>query len=287
MGRGISVLVLLLGLPLAGSGSAHARVPPELQRGIAAYNNVEYAAALTHLRAALRRTRSREILARTYFYLGCTHLAREERSRAREAFETLLSFAPAYVPSRQLTSPKIASFFAEVRRQYRTPAGPPTMAHQQPRPSEVTGPLTPLTLEVHNLAPRLRPVLRYRPAATPGYRTLEAAEHRKGRFVFAVPTPAGELLYTFALVTRDGVLIQQLRSGARPFRLRPGREEERAVGTPWYRSWWFWTAAGAVALGTGLGVGLGLGLSGGETSRAQVTVLRRDDAGNSVPIFGP
>jgi hypothetical protein len=273
--------VALLCVILAGSSHAAPGLPQELKDGIEAYNQVEYGAALMYLKAALQRAKGPRALAMTYFYLGCTHFVLEEHGKARVAFETLLSFDPAYVPNRRLTSPKIAAFFERVRQSYATPDGPPSLAHQVP--ARATSSLTVLTLEALNVAPRLRPVLYYRSSSSPGYFVVEATR-RGSRVSFAAPTPpdGGDLLYYFALVDRGGVVTQQLGSAARPFRLRPKpRGSSAAV---WYRSWWFWTTVGLVAA-TSVGVGLGLGLRSEPSASAQITLLRRDGNGNLVPLF--
>ena len=255
-----------------------------LSDGVAAYNQVEYTTALMYLRSALRRTHSRTDLALALFYLGCTYLALEDGEKARESFETLLAFDPAFAPSRQLTSPKIARFFVQVRQSYPAPSGPPSMAHQPP--SQTGGRLTALTLVAHNLSPRLRPILRYRSGAMAGYLTLEPHDRRGSRVRFAVPTPrdGGRLLYYFALIDGNGVHLQRLGSGRQPF-VVASEQQHRAA--PFYRTWWFWTLVGA-GVAAGAGVAIGLTVAGGEqSSTAQVTILRRDSAGNSVPVFSP
>jgi len=271
MHRALPLLLLL------AAGPASAQRPRALTEGIAAYNQVEYATALTYLKEARRQARTREDRALAYYYLGSTYYALEQEERGRKAFETLLAIEPAYAPNLQLTSPKIARFFAVVRQGYAVPPGPPSLIHQPPR--EASDSLTPLVLAVHNLSPRLHPVVRYRSGS--GSFTLRPDQRRGSRFTFAVPTPrSGRLVYDLALVDDDGVPVQRLG----PFHVPVGGARGAAGATPWYRTWWFWTAVGAVAVGAG--VGLGLGLSGGDdTSRAEVTIMRTDASGAVVPIF--
>lgn len=271
MRRALPLLLLL------AAGPASAQRPRALTEGIAAYNQVEYASALAYLKEARRQARTREDRALAYYYLGSTYYALEQEERARQAFETLLAIEPGHAPNLQLTSPKIARFFAVVRQGYAVPAGPPSLTHQPPR--EAAGSLTPLVLAVHNLSPRLHPVVRYRSGS--GSFTLRPDQRQGSRFSFAAPTPrGGHLVYDLALVDDDGVTVQQLG----PFRVPVSGEDNTAGGAPWYRTWWFWTAVGAVAVGAG--VGLGVGLSGGDdTGRAEVTILRTDASGAVVPIF--
>jgi tetratricopeptide (TPR) repeat protein len=286
--------LLAAALILLAPAPAGARHPRALTDGINAYNQVEYGPALMYLKAALQQSRRSDDLATAYFYLGCTYLAMDRRDQAREAFETLLAFRPTYVPDRRLTSPKIARFFAKVRGGYETPLGPPSMSHRPPQQARPR--LTRLRLGVVNLSPRLRPVLRYRDSASPSYFSAEARALDDDGATFALPAPAegGLVLYYFALMDRSGVTVQRLGSARRPYRLRAAAGDApdaapgpaAGVGTPWYKSWWFWTAVGAVAVGTGLG--LGFGLSGAdEVSSARVTILRKDSTGNSVQIFAP
>jgi hypothetical protein len=241
-----------------------------------------------YLKTALSQVRRREDLTLTYFYLGCTYLALDRRQPAQEMFETLLSFEPSYVPDPRLTSPKIANFFARVRESYDTPLGPPSLSHRELKHADPR--LTLLYLSIRNLSPRLRPVLRYRTGASPSFFTVEARKVFEGRATFALPTPPGgsDIFYYFVLMDRQGVIVLRLGKGDKPFRLTvlgEGEDRTAAGATPWYKSWWFWTAVGAVAVGTG--VGLGVGLAGGDSSTAKVTILRRDGSGNSVPIFAP
>jgi len=285
-----AALALLASLLLAPA-SAAAR-PQTLSDGINAYNQVEYGPALMYLKSALRQSRRRADLATTYFYLGCTYLGMERPSQARAAFETLLSFEPTYVPDPRLTSPKIARFFSGVHDAYRTPLAQPTLRHRAPKRGSPR--LTRLQLRVRHLAPRLRPVLRYREAASPSYFTLEARGRQGGSHAFAAPTPpdGGTLLYYFALVDRQGTEVQRLGGPRRPFRLEieAGAGDDNGAGagvvTPFYKTWWFWTAVGSAAVGAGLGLGFGLA-GASEGPSAKVTILRKDSSGNAVPVFSP
>jgi tetratricopeptide (TPR) repeat protein len=272
---------------------AHAsadQLPQELADGIDAYTNVDYQQALTYLRAALRTVKGRKKLALAYFYLGCTYLALEELERARAAFETLLSFQPDYVPSRQLTSPKIASFLDRVRREYPTPKAPPSLAHRPP--DRLSRDTTELVLEVQHLAPRLRPILRYRASTSPGFLSVEASEVLGARATFVVPTPADEgLVYYFQLQTRSGIAVRRLGSPERPFRVRAqgrgGRRRDRDdEAAPFYKRWWFWTVAGVVVTGAAVGLAVGLTRGSGDVE-ARVTILRRDASGKTIPVFAP
>ncbi len=283
-----AALALLTALLLAPAPAA-AR-PQALSDGINAYNQVEYGPALMYLGSALRQARRRKHLATTYFYLGCTYLGMERPSKARTAFETLLSFNPSYVPDPRLTSPKIARFFSGVHDAYQTPMARPTLRHQKPERGSPR--LTRLRLRVRHLAPRLRAVLRYREAASPSYFTLEARKRESGTVTFAAPTPpdGGTLLYYFALSDHRGIEVERLGGPRRPYRLEieagAGDDGPTGVAAPFYKTWWFWTAVGAAAVGAGLGLGFGLaGAADGST--AKVTILRKDSSGNAVPVFSP
>jgi hypothetical protein len=278
-------LALLLGLSAGAARAQAEELPRELKDGIDAYNQVEYQPALMYLRAALQRARGRRVLATVYFYLGCTHLALEESAKARAAFETLLAFQPDYVPDRSLTSPKIAGFFSRVRNEYPTPAAPPTLAHQPPL--DAGEGRTPILLEVQNLSPRLRPLLYHRTADTPEYLTLEAEEVLGTRARFSLPTPGGggTVLYHFALATRTGVVVRRLGGPKRPFRLELAARA-RGVAAPWYRRWWVWTIVGAAVAGAGAGIAYAA-TRGGDQSRVEVVVFRRDASGKAVEVFSP
>lgn len=289
--RGTPKLFLALfaaALAACCSAPALAQRPQALRDGIRAYTQVEYQPALMYLKTALRRVRQRKDLTLTYFYLGCTYLALDRKRSAQEMFETLLSFEPSYVPDPRLTSPKIARFFAQVRESYDTPLAPPTISHRELKHADPR--LTLLYLSVRNLSIRLRPVLRYRTGASPSFFSVEARKVFEGRATFALPTPpdGSDIFYYFALMDRGGVIVLRLGKGEKPFRLTvlaQGEDPPSAGATPWYKTWWFWTAVGAVAVGTG--VGLGVGLAGDDSSTAKITILRRDASGNSVPIFAP
>lgn len=281
MRRSCAALALLMTLSTISAANAESVAARRLRDGIAAYTQVEYDQALLHLGGALKQGASSEIAARAYYYLGCTYLALDRQAEAREAFETLLSFQPGYVPDRGSTSPKISALYTRVRRDYATPDGPPSMAHTPPASADRK--LTKLEVQVLNLSPRLRPVLRYRSEASPGYFLVEAPT-RGQRMSFVVPTPRGArtLLYYFELVDKNGVVLGRLSSARAPFEIAVARKRSRALaaGTPWYKTWWFWTLAGA-AVATGVGVGVGVGLSGGDSRTTQVKILT--DTGK--PIF--
>lgn len=287
MARGFLSAALLAALcstlavpPAQAQGQTAVR---RLRDGIAAFNQVEYGQALTHLSAALKIARRPELLARIYFYLGSTQLALDKRAEAKAAFETLLAIRPAFVPDRDRTSPKIASFFSRVRRSYQTPEGAPSMAHAAPANADPR--LTRLSLSVLNLSPRLRPVLRYRSSASPGFFMVEAERgSSSSKLSFVVPTPprAEAIHYYFQLVAADGVVVGQLGSEESPYRLTVGAKTGGGVtaGKPWYKRWWVWAIAGGV-VAAGVGVGLGVGLSSGDAGhRAQVSILA-----NGKPVF--
>ncbi len=278
-------IALILSLARVAQAQSES-MPRELKDGIDAYNQVEYQPALMYLRSALQRAKGRGVLATVYFYLGCTYLALEETAKARAAFETLLAFQPDYVPSRQLTSPKIAAFFSRVRNEYPTPATAPTLAHQPPL--EARAGATALSVEVQNLSPRLRPVLYYRSATAPEFSSLEAEEVIGTRARFSLPTPDdGQVLYYFALNTRTGISVRRLGSPKRPFRLSGAERGRRAGGAaPWYRRWWVWTLIGAAAAGAGAGIAYAA-TRGGDASRVEVVIFRRDASGKAVEIFSP
>src|ERR1700723_1615537 len=75
----------------AGSGEARAAIESDLvQRGVSAYNDLQYARAITLLHQALEETLTREEKLLTFQTLAFAHVAMNDAPSAEHDFENLL-----------------------------------------------------------------------------------------------------------------------------------------------------------------------------------------------------
>lgn len=113
----LGALVVLLAAPL---GIAQSQSDTDLVgRGVRAYQNVEFDAAVTLLRRALADSLAPADRARALTYLGAAEVFRSggtRRDSAASAFRRLLLLDPRQRPDRLVFPPQVLSVFDEVRR---------------------------------------------------------------------------------------------------------------------------------------------------------------------------
>jgi len=206
----------LLPLLLALAAPARAEIDSPLVRaGVAAYEALDYARAVSLLRRARKERLTVEELTVTLRTLGSAEIALGDEAAAREDFEALVRLAPGLVMDRA-TSPRIRTVFEEARAnvlaaQAAPPVAPPAAdgraREAAPAPPGDGGAAADPQVEAPPPSPAPAPRLRVDGAvATP-----------------AQATPAG------------------------PVAPDPIDGETRAV--PIHRRAWFWVALGALAAG--------------------------------------
>lgn len=91
-----------------------------LGRGVAAYQKLEYDAAVALLRESLMRSSPVALpdsqRARALSYLAATELFQGRRDSAAAAFQTLVRLDPRYRPDELIFPPQVTNLFEEVRR---------------------------------------------------------------------------------------------------------------------------------------------------------------------------
>jgi hypothetical protein len=119
--RWVALIVTLLlvsfpGAALKAQGSGAAA----LERAIASYRNLEYAAAASQLEALLAPASAGRLgeglRVRALMYLGATEVFRDRRPAAHAAFTELLLLDPAYRPDDLIFPPEVSQAFGEARR---------------------------------------------------------------------------------------------------------------------------------------------------------------------------
>jgi hypothetical protein len=192
---------------------------------------------------------------RLHEQLGIAYAYRGDQELATRAFGYLLDAQPDHLLSYTL-SPKATFLFERVR------AGParddaPAVDVSWPRGLDVSR-AVPIGVElVADPDRRLtRATLHVRRRGDTAWRVADLELPRQGGYrALALPALGGERpevlqLYLTGL-DRTGNEVLRWGDPARPREIALGFERP----TPWYRSWWFWAAAGtAVAVGTGAAV---------------------------------
>lgn len=109
------LVLLLLPATFARAQQAADRLAP----AIAAYNDLDYAAAASQLRAAIALTGAQRLSdadrARALMYLGATEHFRGIRPSAVDAFRTLLILDPRFRPDQVIFPPEVVALFQETR----------------------------------------------------------------------------------------------------------------------------------------------------------------------------
>jgi tetratricopeptide (TPR) repeat protein len=223
-----------------------------VQRGVLAYREAAYAAAVATLEQARATARlSPEELAECRFYLAASFVALGSTNAARRELRALVEANPGYdLP--QYTSPKVVTLFREVREE----------VENRPRlralPPVARGAVLAVRFEAARTGGTAYGSAFWRWRGERAYRELPL-RHGDGSarddLVAELPLREGTLRAGDPTVelwaeARAPQGLAQLASPERPLEVgvpsAPGlRVERRSVA----RSWWLWTIVGAVAAG--------------------------------------
>jgi tetratricopeptide (TPR) repeat protein len=256
---------------------ARADIESELvQKGVAAYNDLEYPKAIDLLNKALKETLTREERVATYRTLAFSHVALGDIDKARGDFENLLRTDPKSSLDRS-ASPKVRGLFEEAKGKLATGVIKP----------EVGKTLAELTPELRPAAPKEGEALVvdvYHPGGIAVtlqlfYRTRGTANFSKvsgegslGRFSVTIPGMAIEapgIEYYVEALDDNGAPIAAAGSLASPILL-----DIAARGKPVYKRGVFWGVLGGVLVaGAIAGVVSFLVLRPGPNTPATVTIV--------------
>lgn len=257
--------------PAAVADSPSARIERQLGRGQALFQDLEYKAAIQVLRPVRLdpdATRSQKL--RALELVGISHLVLGERARATEAFRDLLSIDAGYQLQHDDGSPKIRSFFENVKRDFLPgfAAGMEArIEHSAPR-GAVAGRRVEVEVVVLVgiervvdliLRWRLSGVLDYRDAPM---RQQPSTDRPRWRARFTPPASRSGYAVDYYVEARNaaGGAIGRIGGPETPLSLpvAPGEAEGRR---PWY-SRWYVIAGGAAVLAVGA-TALAIGASRG------------------------
>ncbi len=283
------IMLGVLGVCLA----AQAWAGDAMQRARQAYDDMEYDAALRAVELALGDPQAQPPdLVDAYRVRGLSLSALERLDEALEAFRAMLSIDPQAAIAAD-TSPKLAAPFFQALAMSRD-VKPIALTHAAP---PAAGRPAALLVELRSDPQGLVKGVRLAHRAPGGGWQRAPAQPLAGAPRVSFAPPAGEAVeYFFEALTGQGGVLARIGSPDKPFAFRApaavvagprkdkpadrpaerkdppravaglgdGRdgEGEDEVATPWYETWWFWTAVGVVVVGSALGAGLGVGLSG-------------------------
>ena len=249
-----------------------------LQEAKKLYQQLRYAEIVHKLERALSvPNNTPKQLCEIYELMGTVHVILGNEDAAVDAFNELLGVDPKYKLDSSL-SPKILSIYARVKREF----VPKEMVSFEGRPSVRTTPGKKPWVEVGVVdeSKVLTGVeIWCRRDEKDEFKMGAMAPVGKNRYGGSLPLemkslPAVGVRVEYVIVARGGkgktlgvlgsmenpLSFTVLPAVAAPPTQGPGIKDD---STPWYGSWWFWTAMGVVAAGAG--VGIYLGLSGGGT----------------------
>jgi hypothetical protein len=252
------------GVTFVTAPRAHAAVESELvRRGVAAYEGVDYAQAVTLLEEALRETLTREEQLLAMRTLALSHFALGRRDDARRDFVRLLQVAPTFQLDRT-NAPRLRSRLEEARAKVamdrKRPAGvgelPEVVPELQPARPLPAQRLTVRAPPDRRLDAATRLKLFHRVAGTLAYSQLEAPRRAEGRFEVTLPSTdvaAPALEYYLVFTDAAGTPVGRAGSFAQPLAV-----EIHPPKVPPYKRGWFWGTLGGVAAAGAAAVVLGV-----------------------------
>jgi hypothetical protein len=243
-------------------GEARAAIESDLvQRGVAAYNDLQYARAITLLHQALEETLTREEKLVTFQTLAFAHVALNDAPSAQRDFEDLLRIDAGFELDRTI-SPRVRSVFESARARFATgqdgTGGALTTSLPTVTPRVDWGPTThaqpghALTVQLsHPGGVAARAQLFYRTRGQAVFSSLSAPAGAQGHFFFTLPgeavqAPAFE--YYLVILDDSGASVAQAGTLAQPLVV-----DVPSHPKPLYAKPWFWgVAVGAAVVAAGI-----------------------------------
>lgn len=249
----------LLVLPVVGRLARAQTGNPDIDRGIALYNDLEYEEAEVVLSKALSKPNlSVQEVTEGYKYLGLTYVALGRDDDARAAFRKLLETDPRYELPRT-ENPKAIDLFDEVKKSMPLPPGAVRMTQSASPSSPRRSQPVVVTIGVVDQDGRHSRVMVYhRVKGQRSYSAIKAQAGGAGRYAATISgtfiePPAIE--YYVVAEDAEGRALAQEGTPQEPLLLLVDRRTVET--TPVYGHWWFWASIGGLLLaGTLVGVAL-------------------------------
>jgi len=231
-----------------------------------------------------------------YAIIGFSQSADGKKRQAEETFTRLLAIEPDYSPGDRYSPGLLGPFEKALKARNRQKL---ELRHIPPQAGSKEALLLEVTSNPFELAAAVR--LRWKEASESDWKEKTKPLPATGVVEFTRPeiSVSSEIEYQFQLLNAAGAAIKNLPDDE-PFHLKPPEsvaqkmapstvlaapsvtdglvekkydERETAVAPVWYRSWWFWTAVGAVVAG-GVTAGVLLGTSSGSGAADYQIVFR-------------
>ncbi len=238
------------------SSEARAAIESDLvQRGVSAYNDLQYARAITLLHQALEETLTREEKLVTFQTLAFAHVALNDAPSAQHDFENLLRIDAAFQLDRTI-SPRVRAVFESARARVATgedgnggaitslPTVTPRVDWGATTHAQAGHSLTVQLSHPGGVAARAQ--LFYRTRGQLVFSSVSAPAGGQGHFFFTLPGSAVQapaLEYYLVILDESGSSVAQAGTLGQPLVVDvPGHVK------PLYARGWFWGVVGGAAL---------------------------------------
>jgi hypothetical protein len=245
-----------------------------VQKGLAAYDELDLPRAVELLEQARGESLTREEKILTYRTLGMAHVALDKNDEAREDFAHLLRVDPSYDFDRTV-APKVRAVFEEAKARVAAsgralapalPALQPSLVPAAPREGK------PVVVRVSYPGGVARKMtLYYRAEGRNAYSRASVDGAPDGSFAATIPgldVHAPGLDYLVVLLDDGGASVAAAGSIGTPLSVPVARAPK-----PVYRRGWFWGVIGGVAAAGAVATGLVLGLPRSNTAPITVNPL--------------
>jgi tetratricopeptide (TPR) repeat protein len=273
----LSRLVVSAALLLALTSTATAQsVDRAVDKGIAAYNDLEYEKAAKLLAKALANPKdgSAEKVKEGFQTLALSYLALKKHAEVKKTFLRLLEFDDSYeLPA--TVSEEAFKIFEEAQAEIEARQQKPdpvklSLEHSVTPTTPSPGSAIDFTVTLSTEAPIETMTLHHRVRGTESFSSVRGARDGaafkltlSGAFVKA---PGVE--YYIVAEDKSGAVWASIASETEPLALLT-EAIVAPTGSPFYKKWWFWTAVGGTVA---TAVVLGLVLSSGSDTGSNVTI---------------
>jgi tetratricopeptide (TPR) repeat protein len=278
MVRRLAILLCLLPVTVWAAGSS-----PDMEKAAQLFKQMNYRGALKLAQRALKSAESEpDDLVSAYRITGLCLSALGRDSQAVQSFKKLLAIDPSFRLSRDI-SPKLTPPFKKALRLVEN-LDPISLVHQEPdSPGALAGLELKVTIQSDPFSMVSAVRLQYRVGGA--WRQMKTAGVKAPSTVFVTlpeDLEGGAVAYYFEAQNRHGGILARAGSEAEPFRIeihatrsivavetpppvpdlskaatdptgsgtsRTSPDDHENGGTPWYQSWWFWTAVGVAVAG--------------------------------------
>jgi len=278
MVRRLVILLCLLPLTVSAAGPG-----PDLDKATQLFKQMNYRGAIKIAHKLLKSPESEpEDLVSAFRIQGLCYAAMGRNSRSVQSFKKLLAIDPSFRLSRDI-SPKLTPPFKKALRLVGD-LDPISLVHQEPDLPESLAELE-LKVTVQSDPFSMIATIRLHYRVGEAWRQMQVASVKApatATMTLPEDLAGSQITYYFEAQNRYGGILARAGSQAEPFRVETGVprslvtvetpppvpdpiktatdptapgpttraiDDDRNGGTPWYKTWWFWTVVGVAVAG--------------------------------------